>query len=322
LIAADRRIVYAGTPEFAVPALEALIRAGHTPVAVYTQPDRPAGRGRRLTPSPVKQAAAAAGIPIRQPVSLRPVEAQAELAALSPDVLIVAAYGLILPARVLTIPPLGSVNLHASLLPRWRGAAPIQRAILAGDTETGVCLMQMEAGLDTGPVLACERLALDARATAASVHQALAELGAALLVRQLDALLAGTLTPQPQPEAGVRYAHKIEKDEAWIDWHEAAVAIDRRVRAFVPWPVAQTAFGDQVLRVHQTQVLGSSEPADAAPGTVLAQHRDGVDVATGAGVLRLVTVQLPGRKPIPAAAWAQAAARDQALPGRRLGGEA
>jgi methionyl-tRNA formyltransferase len=318
-MAAGRRIVYAGTPEFAVPALAALIAAGRAPVAVYTQPDRPAGRGRRLTASPVKQLAQEAGIPVVQPPSLKPAEAQAELAALAPDVMVVAAYGLILPRTVLAIPALGGLNIHASLLPRWRGAAPIQRAILAGDTETGVCLMQMEPGLDTGPVFACEHLPLEADATAASVHDRLATMGANLLLERLDAILDGSLVPRPQLEQGVLYAHKIDKGEAWIDWAESALAIDRRVRAFNPWPVAQTGFDDRVLRVHAARSLpGESVPGDIPPGTVLAARRDGVDVATGDGILRLQMVQLPGRKPIPANAWALGGD----LVGRILGGVA
>jgi methionyl-tRNA formyltransferase len=311
-----RRIVYAGTPEFAVPALEALIAAGRAPVAVYTQPDRPAGRGRSLASSPVKRAAQAAGIPVLQPESLKGAAARAELAALAPDLLVVAAYGLILPPSVLAIPPHGGLNIHASLLPRWRGAAPIQRAILAGDPQTGVCLMRMEAGLDTGPVFACAHLPLDARATAASVHDRLARMGADLLLDRLDAILDGRLQPRPQAADEVLYAPKIEKREAWIDWLRPASAIDRQVRAFDPWPVAQTLWGDRVLRVHRARALDAA-PAlhEASPGEVVAVCNEGVDVAAGEGVLRLLMVQLPGRKPIPAAAWAHA----EAICGRRLG---
>ncbi|AHE99464.1 methionyl-tRNA formyltransferase [Thioalkalivibrio paradoxus] len=313
----DRRIVYAGTPEFAVPALEALIAAGQAPVAVYTQPDRPAGRGRKLTPSPVKKVALAAGIPVLQPLSLKSAEAQAELGRLAPDVLIVAAYGLILPASVLAIPRSGGINLHASLLPRWRGAAPIQRAIQAGDSETGVCLMQMEAGLDTGPVYACESLPLGSDATAASVHDRLASLGARLLVERLGEILDGTLKPRPQPAEGVVYARKIEKAEAWIDWTQAAKVIDRQVRAFIPWPVAQTRWGEQILRIHRARPMPAavgSEPA--VPGTVIGIHADGVDVMAGSGIVRLQVVQLPGRRPVSAADWA----RSTAVVGHRLGG--
>jgi methionyl-tRNA formyltransferase len=316
-MAADRRIVYAGTPEFAVPALAALIESGRAPVAVYTQPDRPAGRGRKLTASPVKQLAQAAGIPVLQPPSLRPAEARAELAALAPELLIVAAYGLILPRSVLAIPPLGGLNIHASLLPRWRGAAPIQRAILAGDAQTGVCLMRMEPGLDTGPVFACERLALGPEATAASVHDQLAAMGARLLLQRLDAIIDGSLTPMPQSEEDVLYALKIDKGEAWIDWTESAAAIDRRVRAFNPWPVAQTRFGDRILRIHAARALpGEPGAGGAPPGGIVASRPDGVDVATGAGILRLLVVQMPGRRPIPAGAWAHG----EDLAGRRLGG--
>jgi methionyl-tRNA formyltransferase len=316
-MAADRRIVYAGTPEFAVPALEALIASGRRPVAIYTQPDRPAGRGRRVTPSPVKRVALAAGIPVLQPVSLKSVEARAELQQLAPDVLIVAAYGLIVPSAVLAVPKHGGLNIHASLLPRWRGAAPIQRAILAGDAETGVCLMRMEAGLDTGPVYACDSLPLDEEMNASMVHDRLAEMGAALLLDRLDAILDGRLQPRPQRESGVLYAHKLEKEEAWVDWNEPAVRIARRVRAFEPWPVAQTRLGERVLRIHRARVPDSAAHPAVAPGTVVAVGPEGVDVATGAGLLRLLVVQLPGRKPIPASAWAHG----EELPGRRLGDE-
>ncbi len=310
-----RRIVYAGTPEFAVPALESLIDSGHRPVAVYTQPDRPAGRGRKVTASPVKRVAVAAGVPLLQPASLKSDEVQAELAALAPDLLIVAAYGLILPPDVLAIPALGGLNIHASLLPRWRGAAPIQRAILAGDQETGVCLMRMEAGLDTGPVFACSRLPLDSGATAANVHDRLARMGAELLLENLDAILDGSLIPEPQSENGVLHARKIDKAEAWIDWNETAHAIDCRVRAFNPWPVAQTRIGSRILRVHRAEPLPDADRA-GTPGTIIAVRGGGVEVVTGRGILRLLLVQLPGRKPIPADAWAHS----EDLPGQRLGG--
>ncbi len=297
------RIVYAGTPDFAVPALQALIESGHAPVAVYTQPDRPAGRGRKLRPGPVKQVAEAAGLPVVQPESLKSPEAQAALAAWRPDILIVAAYGLILPRAVLAIPPLGGLNIHASLLPRWRGAAPIHRAILAGDSETGVCLMQMAPGLDTGPVHACRGVTITPETTTGSLHDVLAREGAELLVEQLPAIAAGESAPLPQDDAQATYARKLEKQEAWMDWSQPAVALDRQVRAFNPWPVAQTGWQGQVVRVFNATPL--AEPADAAPGTIRNTGVDGVDVATGDGILRLQTVQLPGRRPVAAADWAR-----------------
>ncbi|WP_019593466.1 methionyl-tRNA formyltransferase [Thioalkalivibrio sp. ALM2T] len=297
------RIVYAGTPEFAVPALQALIESGHAPVAVYTQPDRPAGRGRKLRPGPVKQVAEAAGLPVVQPESLKSAEAQAALAAWRPDILIVAAYGLILPRAVLAIPPLGGLNIHASLLPRWRGAAPIHRAILAGDAETGVCLMQMAPGLDTGPVHACRGVTITPENTTGSLHDVLAREGAELLVEQLPAIAAGESAPLPQDDAQATYARKLEKQEAWMDWSQPATALDRQVRAFNPWPVAQTGWQGQVVRVYAASPIAGA--ADAAPGTILEAGAEGVDAATGDGILRLQTVQLPGRRPVAAADWAR-----------------
>ncbi|WP_019023220.1 MULTISPECIES: methionyl-tRNA formyltransferase [unclassified Thioalkalivibrio] len=308
------RVVYAGTPDFAVPALEALIERGPRPVAVYTQPDRPAGRGRQLRPSPVKVAAEAAGIPVLQPESLKSPEARAELAAWRPDILIVAAYGLILPRAVLEIPGRGGLNIHASLLPRWRGAAPIHRAILAGDTETGVCLMQMAPGLDTGPVHACRSTPITATTTTGELHDALATLGAELLLERLPEILAGRSQPEPQDDAGATYAHKLEKDEAWLDFARPTVELDRQVRAFNPWPVAQARWGGQVIRVHAARPLPG--PADPEPGTIRAVGRDGVEVGTGEGRLRLETVQLPGKRPVAAADWANTTA----LVGQRLTG--
>ncbi|WP_018862534.1 MULTISPECIES: methionyl-tRNA formyltransferase [unclassified Thioalkalivibrio] len=308
------RIVYAGTPDFAVPALEALIERGPRPVAVYTQPDRPAGRGRQLRPSPVKVAAEAAGIPVLQPESLKSPEAQAELTAWHPDILIVAAYGLILPRAVLEIPRRGGLNIHASLLPRWRGAAPIHRAILAGDTETGVCLMQMAPGLDTGPVHACRSTPITAATTTGELHDTLAALGAELLLERLPAILAGRSQPEPQDDAGATYARKLEKDEAWLDFARPAVELDRQVRAFNPWPVAQARWGEQVIRVHAARPLPG--PADPEPGTIRAADRDGVEVGTGEGRLRLEIVQLPGKRPVAAADWANTTA----LVGQRLSG--
>ena len=307
------RVVYAGTPEFAVPALAALAAAGQTIVAVYTQPDRPAGRGRVASASPVKQAALALGIPVRQSASLK--EAAAEIAALAPALIVVAAYGLMLPPAVLALPRLGCVNLHASLLPRWRGAAPIQRALLAGDAATGVCIMRMEAGLDTGPVYACERVAIAARDTAATLATRLAAAGARLLVATIAALESGAAVATPQAAAGVSYARKLEKQEALIDWSASAAELDRRVRAFVPWPVAETRWRGAQLRVHEAEPLAAAVAAAAvdgpagapAPGTILSATSAGIEVATGAGVLRLTRVQPAGRRIVAAHEFANAA---------------
>jgi methionyl-tRNA formyltransferase len=319
------RLVYAGTPEFAVPALAALA-AAHSVVAVYTQPDRPAGRGRALAPSPVKQRALELGLAVEQPVTLKSPEAAATLAAYAPDAMVVAAYGLLLPQAVLDVPRLGCINIHASTLPRWRGAAPIQRAILAGDATTGVCIMRMEAGLDTGPVYRHESLAIGPRETAGQLHDRLAALGTRLVVETMAALERGTAHAAPQPADGVTYAHKLDKREAAIDWHRPAVEIERAVRAFVPWPIAETRLDGEQLRVHEAIVVAGSdragsddEDADAAPGTIVAASADGVDVATGAGRLRLLRVQLAGRKAVTAREFLNAAARAATLVGTRLG---
>jgi methionyl-tRNA formyltransferase len=297
------RVVYAGTPEFAVPALQALCAAGIRPVAVYTQPDRPAGRGRQLTASPVKQFALQQQLPVAQPESFKDPSVIETLAAYRPDIIIVAAYGLILPPAVLNLPRLGCINIHASLLPRWRGAAPIQRAILAGDRETGVCLMQMEAGLDTGPTLAVRQVAIDSQQTAAELHDVLASLGAALLVEQWPALIAGRLTAVPQPQVGVTYAKKLEKAEAWLDWTQSAELLHRQVRAFNPWPVAQTRLDNAVIRVWRARPVAG----DGRPGEVLKADAGGIRVATGAGALEILELQRPGGKPLAAADFLNAA---------------
>jgi len=298
------RIVFAGTPEFAVPSLRAAARH-HEVVAVYTQPDRPAGRGRGLTPSPVKLEAVARGIPVYQPETLRTPEAQAQLRALEPDLMVVVAYGLILPRKVLAIPTHGCWNVHASLLPRWRGAAPIQRAIEAGDAETGVCLMQMEAGLDTGPVLLAQTTAIGEQETGGQLHDRLAELGATALSDGLGLLRVG-LTPVPwkQPEEGVTYAHKLDKAEARLDWAEPAAALARRVRAFVPWPVAEATLAGERVRIHGAVAL--DETHDRPPGSLLRASREGIDVACGQGVLRLRVLQREGGKVITAADYLNA----------------
>ncbi|MEP6940155.1 MAG: methionyl-tRNA formyltransferase [Rudaea sp.] len=286
------RLIFAGTPDFAVPHLAACARDGIEIVAVYTQPDRPAGRGRRLGASPVKQAALAAGLPVEQPESLKDPSVRARLAAYAADLVVVVAYGLLLPRKILAIPRLGCWNVHASLLPRWRGAAPIQRAILAGDDETGVCLMQMDAGLDTGPVLLRRAVHIARDETARSLHDRLAELGAKLLAEGLQRVLDGAaLEPRAQPEAGVTYAHKLDKAEARLDWHEGAAALERKVRAFDPWPVAEGAVAAETLRIWRAQAVSA---APAAPGTIVAASRSGIDIACADGALRLLDVQRAG----------------------------
>ena len=291
-------IIFAGTPEFSVPALQALLDSKHAVVAVYTQPDRPSGRGRRTMESPVKRAALQANIPVFQPPGLKTADAQAAFQVLDSDLMVVVAYGLILPPSVLRIPRLGCVNLHASLLPRWRGAAPIQRAILAGDPETGVCLMQMDAGLDTGPLLACQRCEIGETETGSHLHDKLAQLGAGLLSDNLDALECGKLMPQRQDESGATYAHKLEKSEALLDWSGSARDIARKVRAFNAWPVAETRYLGRQLRIWEA--LPRTGGVDAPPGTVITAGRDGIEVACGAGRLLVQKVQLPGARPVSA----------------------
>jgi methionyl-tRNA formyltransferase len=298
------RLAFAGTPEFAVPALAALLRSPHEVVAVYTKHDRPAGRGLQPAASPVKRTALAAELPVLQPETLRSAAAQAELAGLDLDVLIVVAYGLILPGPVLAAPRLGCVNIHASLLPRWRGAAPIQRAIEAGDPITGVSIMLMEAGLDTGPVLAVVETAIGAHETAGSLHDRLADLGAAALVDTLEAWADGLTQPRAQPPEGMTYATKIAKQEARLDFRRPALELDRKVRAFNPWPVAETRLDGRQLRIWSAHP--AADPAAATPGTVLAISADGVNVATGSGRLILERVQLAGRRPVDAADFARA----------------
>lgn len=297
------RIVFAGTPDFSVPVLQAILDSGHSVVGVYTQPDRPAGRGRRLAPGPVKQLALQYNLSVFQPSSLKGVVDHQVLAGLQPDLMVVVAYGLLLPRAVLDIPRLGCVNLHASMLPRWRGAAPVQRAILAGDSETGVCLMQMEAGLDSGPVLAGVRTPIAADETGGSLHDRLSQLAAELLAQHLDDLENGRLPAQVQDESRVTYAHKLDKREAAIDWQGDALQIERQVRAFNPWPVAQAQYQGQNLRIWRARVV---EGRGAAPGTVVAAGKDGIDVACGRGCLRLLEIQQPGGKRLDAAAFLNA----------------
>jgi len=291
------RLVFAGTPEFAVPCLEACRASGAEVVAVYTQPDRPAGRGRKLTPSPVKQAALAAGLAVEQPESLKSTEVQQALAAYRPDLLVVVAYGLILPRKVLAIPRLACWNVHASLLPRWRGAAPIQRAILAGDGESGADLMQMEAGLDTGPVLLQRRTPIALEDTGGSLHDRLSQLGAEVLADGLRRLLAGEiLAATPQPAEGVTYAHKLDKAEARLDFSQSAIELERQVRAFDPWPVAEGEIAGEPLRIWAAQAIELDH--HTTPGSVLAAGRDGIDLACGHGALRVTALQRAGGKRI------------------------
>jgi len=296
------KLVFAGTPEFAVPSLRAAIAGGDV-LAVLTQPDRPAGRGRQPAPSPVKQAAIDANLTVLQPETLRAPEAQAMLKELQPDVLIVVAYGLILPQAVLDIPRHGAWNVHASLLPRWRGAAPIQRAIEAGDAETGVCLMQMRKGLDTGPVLLRRTTPLGESETAGQLHDRLSILGADALAEGLRLLREGRLPPaEEQDSTQAVYAHKLDKAEARLDWNVPAIELARRVRAFNPWPVAEAELAGERLRIHAAHAVAGI----GVPGKVIATGRDGIDVACGEGALRLTQVQRDGGRIVDAAAYLNA----------------
>jgi methionyl-tRNA formyltransferase len=307
------RLGFAGTPKFAVPALEALHRT-HTVCAVFTQPDRPAGRGRSLHASPVKVRALDFGLTVHQPADFRTPEVLSILQGLKLDVLVVVAYGLILPPAALVCPRLGCINIHASLLPRWRGAAPIQRALLAGDAKTGVTIMRMEAGLDTGPLLATRETGIDAADTAGTLHDRLAQIGAQLICVTLDAVRGGSVIEVPQPASGVSYAQKIDKAEASIDWRQDAVEIWRRVRAFNPWPIAETRLNGAQLRVWEAQLPAAElHPSNAGqePGTVLTAADAGIDGACGSGVLRILRLQIAGRNPLTAREFVQ---------GRRLEG--
>lgn len=318
------RIVFAGTPEFAVPPLAALCDSTHEVIGVLTQPDRPAGRGRHLAESAVKEFARGKGLPIDQPHTLRTAEGRRMLEQWQPDALVVVAYGLILPKEVLAIPRYGCINIHGSILPRWRGAAPIQRALLAGDAQTGVTIMMMDEGLDTGPVLLEKRIDIGAEDDSASLHSRLSQLGAEALLEALAAIETGACRPHPQPEEGATYAKKITKEEARIDWRETASVIERRIRAFRPWPMAFTvraqgadpARGDgESLRLHRASVLRldalpgelRTRAATARPGLVLGLHEGMLIVACGEDFLGIGELQRAGRRAVSAREFANAA---------------
>jgi len=316
------RVIFAGTPDFAAKSLTALLASHHDVVAVYTQPDRPAGRGRTLTPSPVKTLALEHGLAVFQPASLKAPEAQAELARHGADIMVVVAYGLILPRAVLEIPPLGCLNVHASLLPRWRGAAPIQRAIEAGDAESGVTIMQMDAGLDTGDMLLVKRTPTTPTTTGGELHDRLASLGGEAIVEALDALAGEGLDATPQPEAGVTYAAKLSKAEAELDFRRPAVELAARVRAFNPWPVAWCALGDDRLRLLMARAASpTADEASCSPGSLLAHGPQALRIAcgpTGDQVLEVTRAQLPGGKPLAVSELLKARA-ERLAPGTRLG---
>jgi methionyl-tRNA formyltransferase len=312
------RVAFAGTPEFALPALTALA-ARHEIVGVLTQPDRPSGRGRRLAASPVKDAALAGQFPLAQPVTLRSEEARGQLASWHADVLIVIAYGLIVPPEILSLPPLGCINVHASLLPRWRGAAPIERAILAGDSSTGVTIMQLDAGLDTGPILLQRRIQISCSHTGGSLRAELAALGAEALLEALTGVVNGVSIPRAQPEEGVTYAPRIDKAEARIDWTQEALAIERRVRAFNPVPMAETLLAGEQLRIFSARALdehGSEHEAKSVdPGMIIGLQGDSMIIQCGSGRLAVTEVQRPGRRPVAV----RELSHSLSLEGRRLG---
>jgi len=308
------RIAFAGTPHFALPALRALLNSAHPVVGVLTQPDRPAGRGRELRASPVKELATQHALPLAQPATLKTEEGRAPLVSWQPDLLVVVAYGLLLPKAALQIPRLGCLNIHGSLLPRWRGAAPIHRALLAGDTHTGVTIMQLDEGLDTGPTLLERSRAIGPHETAGDLHDALAELGAAALMEAIEGVVAGTLQPRPQPADGVSHAAKIEKSEARIDWSLTAAEIDRRIRAFNPWPVAESSLGGETLRLWRASVADATA-VTAPPGSLLGVDEHGLRVACGRGVLAISELQRAGKRPVSARDFANAVRLD----GQRMG---
>ncbi|AZG71513.1 methionyl-tRNA formyltransferase [Shewanella livingstonensis] len=290
------KIIFAGTPDFAARHLQALIDSEHEVIATYTQPDRPAGRGKKLTASPVKALALEHAIAVFQPASLRNEEAQAELAALNADIMIVVAYGLILPKVVLDTPRLGCINVHGSILPRWRGAAPIQRALWAGDTQTGVTIMQMDIGLDTGDMLLKTYLPIEDTDTSASLYEKLAAQGPCALIQALQGLSKGSLSPEKQDETLASYAQKLSKEEARLDWHKSAKQLWQEIRAFNPWPVSYFEHENSTIKVWQADYSDDKSPE--SPGTILAATKQGIEVATGDGKLIINTMQLPNKKPL------------------------
>jgi methionyl-tRNA formyltransferase len=309
------RIIFAGTPDFAARHLDALLLSGHQVVGVFTQPDRPAGRGNKLTPSPVKVLAEQHQIPVFQPKSLRPQENQHLVADLNADVMVVVAYGLILPKAVLDMPRLGCINVHGSLLPRWRGAAPIQRALWAGDSETGVTIMQMDVGLDTGDMMHKIACSIEATDTSASLYNKLAELGPQGLLITLQQLAAGTVQREVQDEALVTYAEKLSKEEARLDWSLSAEQLERCIRAFNPWPISYFTIDDQPVKVWQATVL--AETANTEPGTIVHADKHGIQVATAQGILNLTQLQPAGKKPMSAQDLLNSR-REWFTPGNRL----
>ncbi|MCM2678064.1 methionyl-tRNA formyltransferase [Echinimonas agarilytica] len=290
------RIVFAGTPDFAARHLQALINSEHHIAAVYTQPDRPAGRGKQLQASAVKQLAEQHNIEVCQPASVKSDEAQQQLAQFNADIMVVVAYGLLLPVAILETPRMGCINVHGSLLPKWRGAAPIQRSLQMGDAETGVTIMQMDIGLDTGDMLHTSACAIEATDTSASLYDKLAQLGPQALLEALNGLAAGTLQAIAQDDAQATYASKLTKAEANINWQLSAEQIDRNIRAFTPWPGSQTKMGEHLIKVHAAHPVAKQH--STAPGTILAASKEGIDVATQNGALRLIKIQLPGKKPL------------------------
>lgn len=309
------KIIFAGTPEFGLPALRALIDSEHSVCAVYTQPDRPAGRGRHLSMSPVKELALSENIPVFQPATLRDTSVQDELKKWQADLMVVVAYGQILPQVVLTTPKYGCINVHASLLPRWRGAAPIQRAIMAGDTQTGVTIMQMDVGLDTGAMLMRESCPILAEDTGQILHDRLAELGATALIKTLNAMEKGDLQSSIQDESHVTYAQKLNKLDGKIEWAQSASQIERQIRALNPWPIAYTECGKNHVRIWHAEIV--PEKNTSTPGKILAISHEGIDVVTGDGILRLKIIQEAGGKPIAVSAFVNAP-RDWILPGNLL----